>query len=43
MSPKISQQIERKLREVVAIYPSTTCIVVLSREGTVMYGPHRTL
>ena len=36
MSPKLSQQIERKLKDVAAVYPGTTCIVVLSREGAVI-------
>ena len=33
MSPKITQQIDRKLKEVTAVYPHTTCLILLSRDG----------
>jgi hypothetical protein len=36
LSPKVGQQIERKLREIVAVYPNTQCCVILSREGHVI-------
>ena len=33
MSPKISRQIDRKLKEIPTIHPHITCLIVLSRDG----------